>query len=300
MSFSTESLRERESTYFVQDRENKDELTRLEIQDKMLTSGMGGVLSEIADPTTLHRVIDVGCGTGGWLFETAKTYPTIETLIGADISVKLLSYVRGQEEAQKFSKRIEFRVMDALMLLEFRPAFFDLVNQRMGASWLRTWEWTKLLTEYQRVTRTGGIIRITEADIVESNSPALTKLCNIALETFYQSGRLFTKTNDGLTHRIPLLMTQHGIEDVQTKTHILIFKPGTNEHQSFYEDMGHFFRLLVPFFQKWTHVPNNYEEIYQQALKEMQEPEFVATWKLLTAWGLRHSSGKLFLMRGLK
>jgi len=36
--------------------------------------------------------------------------------------------------------------------------------------------------------------------------------------------------------------------------------------------------------KKWTSVPPNYEELYQQAAYEMQQPDFVATWNLLTAW----------------
>ena len=39
------------------------------------------------------------------------------------------------------------------------------------------------------------------------------------------------------------------------------------------------------FFRKWTRVPDDYEAIYQQALEDMQQPGFVATWTLLTAWG---------------
>ena len=94
MSYTTEPLKEHPSTYFVQDRENVDEMTRLEIQDKMLNIGMGGVLPELADPSILRRVLDVGCGTGGWLMEVACTYPMIERLVGADISGKVLAHAR--------------------------------------------------------------------------------------------------------------------------------------------------------------------------------------------------------------
>jgi hypothetical protein len=147
---STEPLREHSSTYIVQDRSNLEEMTRLEIQDKMLTTAMGGVLPELVDPGSLQRVLDVGCGTGGWLMETARTYPTIEK-----------------------------------------------------------------------------------------------------------------------------------------KAHARVYRPGTEMGQYFYEDTTLFFRVGLPFLQKWTCVPSNYHEICEQACSEMQQPGFVATMTLLTAWGIR-------------
>ena len=301
MSDPTDPKKEYASTYMVQDRPNQDEMVRLEVQDKMLTTGMGGVLPELTDPASLRRVLDVGCGTGGWLIETARTYLTIEKLVGADISNKIIAHACAQAKSLALDGRVEFRTMDALRILEFPAAYFDLVNQRAGISWLRTWEWRKLLLEYQRVIRPGGIIRVTEANLlIESNSSALTKLSTIGLETFYRSGRLFAPSSDGLTHELARLMTQHGLQDVQTQVHPMVLRAGTPEGQYFYEDTVHFFRVLLPFFQKWTNIPQDYEEIYQQALKEMQMPDFVATWTWVTAWGTRHEDGKSMFMQRLR
>jgi hypothetical protein len=47
----------------------------------------------------------------------------------------------------------------------------------------------------------------------------------------------------------------------------------------------HSFRTVRPFFQRWTRLPENYDQLYQQALHEMQQPGFVATWRYVTAWG---------------
>jgi len=190
--------------------------------------------------------------------------------------------------------------MDALRALDFPSSFFDLVNQRAGFSWLRTWEWKKILLEYQRVARSDGIIRISEADVWSGgNSPALTKLCNIGLEAFHHSGRLFTASRDGVTSELPRLMTQHGFRDVQTRVHTLVYRAGTPEHQSFYEDMFYAFRVALPFLQKWANVPSDYQEIYQQALKEIQQPDFVVTWNMVTVWGMKPAGGPM-LMRGLQ
>src|SRR5881394_1366493 len=104
-----ERNREHPSTYFVQDRSNLDEMTRLRIQDQMLTAGMGGVLPEQDHPIRFRSVLDVGCGTGNWLIETAKTSPTMKRLVGVDISTKMLDFAREQAEAEGVSDRVEFR-----------------------------------------------------------------------------------------------------------------------------------------------------------------------------------------------
>src|SRR3989440_8000159 len=166
---------EKPSTYVVQDRKNKKELARLAMQDHMMTAMMGGVLSEQADPATFHRVLDVGCGTGGWIIEAAQAYATM-SLVGIDISQRMVRYARTQAEVHQLEDRVEFHSMDVLDALNFPAAFFDLVNLRAGVSFLRTWDWPKMLSELLRVTRPGGVIRVTDSELVfQSNSPALKR-----------------------------------------------------------------------------------------------------------------------------
>ncbi|HLZ64231.1 MAG TPA: class I SAM-dependent methyltransferase [Ktedonosporobacter sp.] len=280
---------ELQSAYFVQDRSNQEEMTRLQVQDHLLTALMGGVLPEQSDPSRFERMLDVGCGAGSWLIETAQAYPGIRTLIGVDSNLRMVEYAREQARLHQVGDRVEFHVMDALRMLEFPNAFFDLVNHRLGMGWVRQWEWPKLLSEYQRVSRRAGIIRLTESEFfVESSSPALLRLNQLCLHVLYQAGNVFTLQPDGLTSQLaPLLQQYAGIRDVQTHAHTVPYRAGTPEWQSFYEDVRLIFRTLVPFFRRWTKVPDDYEEIYQQMLTEMQQPDFVATWHLLTAWGSR-------------
>lgn len=170
------SRNEYQGTYVVLDRNSKEELKRLTIQDQMVTGAMGGVLPEQSHLEMLRRVLDIGCGSGNWLIETAKAYPEIKTLIGIDISKPMIEYAREQARVHNVADRVEFHVMDALLIIEFPYDFFDLVNLRFGVSFLRTWDWPKLLSEMQRVSRPGGVIRITDAELINrSNSPALTQ-----------------------------------------------------------------------------------------------------------------------------
>jgi ubiquinone/menaquinone biosynthesis C-methylase UbiE len=286
------SPQEHPSTYFVQDRSNEEELMRLQLQDQMLTTGMGGVLSEQPDPTSFKRVLDVGCGTGGWLIETAKAYPTIKRLVGVDISRRVVLYAREQAERAGVADRVEFHVMDALRLLEFPAGYFDLVNQRLAVSFLRTWDWPKLLSEYRRVTRPsglmrlGGVIRVTEGYTMTCNSPALTRLWDLFLQASYRAGHLFTPDGDGVINKLEWLLKQYAdLKQVQTCDRTLEYRAGTKECQSHFEDIRIAFRVLEPFLRKWTRLPDDYHETYKQALLEMQQPDFVSTWHFPTIWG---------------
>jgi ubiquinone/menaquinone biosynthesis C-methylase UbiE len=272
-------------TYFVEDRQNQREMLRLIIQDQMVTRAMGGTLPEQPDPAAFQRVLDIGCGTGGWLLELAETYPTM-SLFGVDINRNMIEYAREQALAHSVAERTEFRVMDALLILEFPPAYFDLVNLRFSISYMRTWDWPKMLSELLRVTRPGGVIRITDNDILhQSNSPALTQLDEIAICALYRAGHLFTQEGTGLIAHLASQLKQHGCQQVQTRPYALEFHAGTEAGQAYYEDMAHVFQTTRPFIRKWGCAPDDYDAIYQRALQEMQQPDFHSTWNLLTAWG---------------
>jgi len=206
--------------------------------------------------------------------------------MGVDVSSRMVEYARTQAATQGVSDRVQFGTMDALRMLEFPTDHFNLVNQRLGASYLRTLDWPKLLHEFWRVTRPGGVVRVTEGNMIaQSTSPALTRLYELALDAACRAGHFFTSESNGVTSELARLLHQYGLQNVQTRAYALEHRAGTAEGQLFYEDMRRMFRTLLPFFRKWTRVPDDYETLYQQALSEMQQLDFVATWGLLTAWG---------------
>lgn len=275
------------NTYIVQDRSNQDELARLRVQGELVTSGMGGPLPEQADPGSFRKVLDVACGAGDWLLALAAAYPTMIRLTGVDVNAKMIAYAREQPATQQQGGRLEFHVMDALRMLEFPANTFDLVNMRFGSSFLRQWDWQRVLQEFQRVSRSGGIVRITEGEVVhESSSPTLLRLGELVLQATRQAGHTLSPDGNGVTKELPAVMAQHGLRDVQTRSYVLEYRFGTPEWQSYYEDISRAARTFLPFLRKWTSIPDDYEELCQQALSEMRQPDFVTTWSLLTAWGM--------------
>jgi ubiquinone/menaquinone biosynthesis C-methylase UbiE len=273
------------STYIVQDRQNKEELTRLVIQDQMFTAAMGGVLSEQADPKSLKRILDIGCGAGGWLIQTALSYPTM-SLVGIDISPRMIDYARTQAEEHHVAERVKFQVMDALGLAGLPNATFDLVNLRFGSSFLRTWEWSKVLRDALRIMRPGATMRLTDAEILQpSTSAALSSLCEMFLCALYRSNHLFAQASTGLTAHLAPLLRELRYQQVQMQDYTLEYRAGTAEGESFYQDAMHVFRTARPFLQKWGCVSKDYDILYQQLLEEIRQPDFQASVHFLTAWG---------------
>jgi hypothetical protein len=119
--------------------------------------------------------------------------------------------------------------------------------------------------------------------LVAGGGPAYIPAIRAALK----AGHLFTPDRNGVTSELARLLRQYGLQNVQTRAYELEYRAGTAEGQLFYEDMSRVFRTAVPFLRKWSRVPDDYETIYLQALSEMQQPDFVSTWGLLTAWGIK-------------
>src|SRR5215471_2716801 len=106
-----------ESKYF-HDPESAAGMARLMEQDRLITTGMGGLLPERAnDFSGLHRVLDAACGPGGWALEVARTNPEIE-VFGFDISQAMIEYAMTQARLQGVNN-VQFQVMNLLQPLEY-------------------------------------------------------------------------------------------------------------------------------------------------------------------------------------
>jgi ubiquinone/menaquinone biosynthesis C-methylase UbiE len=280
--------RDNPSTYFVEDRSNEVEMIRLLIQDRLVTEGMGGPLAEYPDPSTLHHVLDVGCGPGGWVLEMAALYPSL-SLVGIDISWRMIEYANAQAQAEKLTDGVQFLVMDATKPLAFPDATFDLVNMRLGASFILVKDWLRILRELLRVTRPGGVIRVTEGKIPQSTSPACTQLYQMLLCASYKSGQSLTIDQWGITDELGRFLAESGCLHVQTQAHTIEFIAGTGGGENYAQLIKYSYQTLLPFLQKWNCAPENYDTVYQQALLEMQQADFRTTQDLLTVWGRKPS-----------
>jgi ubiquinone/menaquinone biosynthesis C-methylase UbiE len=266
-------------TYFVQDRSNQEELQRLIVQERLITEAMGGVLPEQPNPERFRHVLDIGCGPGGWLLETAQTYPQIEKLYGIDISPTMIQHARQQAEEQQLpTKRVEFLVMDALRMLEFPNEYFDLVNLRFGVSFMRKWDWPKMFDEMRRVLKIRGTVRIVEGELnLESSSTALSNFYVWFRRAFERAGHLFNEEPTGLIDHLPGLLLRYDFSNVQLYKTPVVFRAGTEAGKATFDDCLHLFHTSRPFLHRYGCLPQDYEALCQQAIHDIQQPDFVVT-----------------------
>lgn len=278
---------QRENTYVI-DAESSAEMARLMRQDHLLTQGMGGLFPEGLDLSNTRSILDIACGPGGWVLETAFEHADID-VVGVDISEKMIAYARAQAEVARL-ENASFRVMNALKPLEFPSESFDLINTRLIVAFMLPDVWPRFVQECLRILRPGGILRFTDLEWGLSNKPAYEKTCDLFNQALQKAGQSFSPngTHMGLLPMLRRFLSDAHCRDIGQKAHVIDFSYGTEYHKGFYHDLAAAFKLLQPFIARWQiATPEALERLYQQALMEMQSEDFCACWILLTAWGYK-------------
>ena len=286
---------ENQGTFFLKNKPNREESLRAQNEDQMLTRAMGGPLAEQADANSLKHVLHIACGSGAWTIEAAQRYPEM-SLVGIDNNPQIIDYAHENAVAARVAKRVKFQVMDALLPLDFPDACFDLVNIRLGVTFIRTWEWPSLIAEMLRVIRPGGVMRLTDPQIAHENkgptdNPGIARLHAALICALYHAGHLFKEDTTGITAHLPSLLTRFGCKDVQTKEYAVELRAGTSEWQDYYNNALRVMQGESAFLEKWGCFSDDFDALYQQVVAEMLKLDYHMSWNFLTVWGRTpHSS----------
>lgn len=269
------------------DVESGAEMARLLEQDRVVSLAMGGLVSERPDLSGLHHILDLACGPGGWTQELAFAHPECEVL-GVDISTAMIDFARQQAAIQHL-ENLQFEVMDITGPLSLSDETFDLVNARTIAGFMSPSDWPQLLQECRRILRSGGILRLTEAEWGFTNAQALEKLCSLVNLALFRAGKTLSPNGYylGITPLLGLFLRQAGFRNIGKKAHALDYSAGTEAYYSYFKDLSAMFPLLRPFLLKTGVVtsPEEFEQLYQTAQAEMLQEDFCILGYALTAWG---------------
>jgi ubiquinone/menaquinone biosynthesis C-methylase UbiE len=272
--------------YFI-DHESGAEMARLLDQDTLLTQGMGGFFSERNDDFSgIERVLDIGCGPGGWALGLSAAYPQIEVL-GIDISPQMIAYAQMQASTRRLDN-VQFRVMDMLEPFDFPDNSFDLVNARLVA-FLPTTAWPTYLQQCRRIIRPGGIYRGTETEWDISNSAALDTLDSMFCRAMKAAGQSFAPEGGrhlGIVGMLGHLLRDASFQHIGHKGYLIEISAGTEAHYGFYQDTKVIYKLLQPFLiQTKVTTQEEVDRVYEQMLVEMMLDTFCGVFTLFTVWG---------------
>lgn len=295
----------KQASYYLIDPNKFVELSRLLRHDQLLTDMISGLLPTHLDPATFHTVLDIGCGPGGWLIELARHYPHLR-LTGLDISEQMITYAQKQADIEQFSQiRFLQRSFETLALQEQ----FDLVNARSVLWFVDSQDRSRLVQTWYQAVQPGGWIRLIDAEMPQTNSPACECITEIFLHLLYQTGKTITPLSshqsalaqEDLSDRLSILAPRaHGITlilrdlleevcctNIHLEARILDYSAGSPAHEAFLQDI--LLGLLSYRDVLIASVPGLTSQVFEQLLnrskQEMQSPDFLGQEIYLCAWG---------------
>ncbi len=272
---------------YFNDPESGAEMLRLLDQDRLITQGMGGLFPERSnDFSGIQRVLDAACGPGGWVQAVALAHREIE-VVGFDISQAMIDYARMQAQVQSLDNA-SFMVMNLLQPLDFPASSFDLVNARF-INFLPAAAWPKLLQEFRRIARPGGIIRLTESDWwYYTNSPALENLNALIIRALRLQGGSFSERFTGVLPMLGRFLLDAGCSNINYQPHVIDYSFGTAASQGFRQDAAVVFKSFQPFIVRMgVATQKEIDQLYEQMTLEMMQDSFRGLMLPFTAWGVK-------------
>lgn len=281
-----EAFSSAENTYII-NIESGAETARLLDQDRLVTFFMQSLFPPAVDLSKIRRVLDIACGPGEWVRDVAFHYPEME-VVGVDVNRTMIEYARDMALVRKLNNAT-YRVMNVLDPLDFPDNSFDFVNARFMVGFMPPPAWPRLIKECMRITRPGGIIRMTECDDMgTSNSPAYNRLLGIGLTAMQKAGRtLFPEGRTiGITTMLGRFLRDAGCENIQSAAYAIDYSAGERAHAAVCLDIQMATKLSQPFLVK-TGVTSNEEidALYEQMVNEMETEAFLGLWTILSVWG---------------
>ncbi|KAG1122013.1 hypothetical protein G6F42_011879 [Rhizopus arrhizus] len=118
------------------------------------------------------KVLDIGCGAGGWVMDMATEHPATQ-FIGLD---KVCLFPKCIRPAN-----VSFVQHDATLGLPYKDNTFDLVHLRMFLIAFNKHQYAECMKEVFRVTKPNGIVQLLEVEMVDDGDE-LVKQFGAAVE----------------------------------------------------------------------------------------------------------------------
>ncbi|GAC1568808.1 MAG: hypothetical protein NVS3B14_19550 [Ktedonobacteraceae bacterium] len=279
----------KEENPYILDSESATEMARLMGQDQATTMALGGLFPERHDDLEgFDNILDIGCGPGGWVLDIAQKYAK-KRVVGIDISRLMVQYARAQAFAQRLNNA-EFIVMSALEPMPFDDNSFDLVNARFIVGFVARNAWLPLLKECLRILRPGGGIRLTEGDLGTSTSSSYDEISMMIPRLLKAVGLSFSPDGRsvGIIPVLPRLLRQAGFNDIGKLAHVIVNAPDEPGSSMWIDDFKVTTQTILPSLIKLgITTQERFDELYEQAMRDVMSPEFSALLYFVTMWATK-------------
>src|SRR5712692_1503352 len=180
------------------------ETQRLDFQFYLIRSILHG---NHASPlrSDIASVLDVGCGTGRWVVEMARTFPGAQ-VVGLDIE--------PPQSGQMLPSNARFVQANVLDGLPFADRSFDFTHQRLLVLAIPAAHWPLVVGELVRVTRPGGWVELLEGgDVFLNAGPATQRFL-----AWWHAASRARGFDTSLMERLGRLLLDAHMRDVQMRT----------------------------------------------------------------------------------
>lgn len=265
------------------------EIGHILFQDHLMTEVTGGLFPGRTDKEIerMKKVLDIGCGPGGWATSVARRYAHINAF-GIDDDRFMIPYANAQRSHQNIPNA-SFEVVDALKPWTFAPIPFDMINIRFAASWVPRQSWTALFRQCYRASQAGGFIRWSERDhLLVTNSALFEQCSHLLARASHQAGFGFSPDGSSLsiTPMQASLLRDAGYREVKSSVAVIDISYGSPYHMS---QMRYFllvFKHYLPLLCEMGLVSLEKAALLFSALQaEAQTPTFCGLMYFLTVEG---------------
>jgi ubiquinone/menaquinone biosynthesis C-methylase UbiE len=276
------------------------------ILHRYLLQMLGGRLfPESIDIEGVERVLDLGCGSGEWVFALARRYPQL-FICGVDLDRRPLQRAQARRNRAGLSQ-LEFRQMDFTRPFPLAESSFDFLHMRACARFVTASAWPALLTECRRVLRPRGWLTLVEIELCDSSSSAFLKLRQLFNRCWYRLGHALDESglSFGVASRLYGMLLAAGLQEVAYDVHIadLGRQPGTMQDGEaegadpagtisalFLQQSLTEVRLAAPLIiQQGLISPPELATLLEQAERELQAPDLCGWGVIISAYGRRQA-----------
>jgi ubiquinone/menaquinone biosynthesis C-methylase UbiE len=262
--------------------ENEQEVARLLWQQQLLSDLIGGPLPPTLDLSQVRRVLDVGCGVGGWIYEMALRYPSMH-VVGID---KNTYFIEQAHTLTKNLRNVTLITQDMYHLPEelLAPNSFDIVHMRFLEGEVPFQEYPQLIQTLITLCQQGGLFVVCEGELPLTSSTTCDHLETMLLHALQVTGRAFAQ---GFSLRLGIIawlrywLHQAGLYNVQDHPYHMEISYGTKAHTAFCQQAWHLGQQLRPFLLRSGVITASvFEQVITQMQQEIQMHTFCGVWPL--------------------